>query len=182
MIALIAAHSESGHVIGNAGKIPWKLPEDMQRFRELTTDHIVVMGRKTWESLPGGRPLPNRKNVVLSRHLTGASVPQGVEVYKSMAELVASYLSGWFGSLDSKYLWIAGGAEVYREAFVYADTITTTEVWTPATGDAFFPQIPPVFRLIFRGPLQKSVLNGLQYQYLTYKRINPAGIPITLLS
>ena len=96
----IAAMS-ANRVIGRDGALPWRLPEDMKFFREQTTGHPIVMGRKTWDSL--GRPLPNRRNIVISRTMQAV---EGMEVVRSEEELDALGLEG--------DVYIIGGAEIYR--------------------------------------------------------------------
>ena len=115
MVALIWAQSGSG-VIGRDGGIPWRLPEDMARFKELTMGHTVVMGRRTWESLPARfRPLPGRRNVVLTRN--PAFRADGADVLTSPAAAVADPQS-----------WVIGGAEIYHLAMPRATRCEVTEV------------------------------------------------------
>jgi dihydrofolate reductase len=102
-------------VIGRNGDIPWRVPEDLSRFKELTLGHTVVMGRRTWESLPARvRPLPGRKNVVLTRQAD--YVAPGAEVVTSLENVL---------TLDA---WVIGGAEVYIQALPYATRCEVTEV------------------------------------------------------
>jgi dihydrofolate reductase len=113
-VGLIWAQSASG-VIGRNGDIPWRVPEDLSRFKELTLGHTVVMGRRTWESLPARvRPLPGRKNVVLTRQAD--YVAPGAEVVTSLENVL---------TLDA---WVIGGAEVYIQALPYATRCEVTEV------------------------------------------------------
>lgn len=113
-VSLIWAQSTSG-VIGRAGGIPWRLTEDMAHFKELTGGHTVVMGRLTWESLPAKvRPLPGRRNVVVSRD--GGYAADGAEVVTSFAD----------APLDDA--WVIGGAQVYSLALPVATRCEVTEV------------------------------------------------------
>src|SRR5436190_16221397 len=121
----IAAMS-ANRVIGKDGALPWRLPEDMKFFRSVTTGHPIVMGRKTWDSL--GRPLPNRRNIVLSR--TMAAV-EGAEVVRSPEELDALGLSG--------DVYVIGGAEIYRLLMPRCAAVYLTVLTAEAEGDAFFP-------------------------------------------
>ena len=114
-VTLIWAQSTSG-VIGRDGGIPWQLPEDMARFKELTMGRTVVMGRRTWESLPARfRPLPGRRNVVLTRNpdytATGADVVTSIEA-----------------ALTNPGTWVIGGAEIYHLAMPHATRCEVTEV------------------------------------------------------
>ena len=115
-VALIWAQSTSG-VIGREGGIPWHLPEDLVRFKELTMGHTVVMGRRTWESLPQRfRPLPGRRNIVVSRN-PGYQAP-GAEVVGSIEEAAG------------QQTWVIGGAEIYHLALPRATRCEVTEVET----------------------------------------------------
>ena len=131
----IAALGEN-RVIGAGGKIPWRLPEDMKFFKAQTTGHTVVMGRKTWESL--GRPLPNRRNVVVSRTLApgGGTLP-GAVVVGSLNALEALPPSG--------DIWIIGGAEIYTLAMPRCSELYLTQVKGQFDGDTFFPPYEQLF-------------------------------------
>jgi dihydrofolate reductase len=114
-VGLIWAQSTSG-VIGRGGAIPWQLPEDQARFKELTMGHSVVMGRRTWESLPAkARPLPGRRNVVLSRQ-TGFTA-EGAEVVASLDD-----------ALGDRKTWVIGGEQIYALAMPRATRCEVTEV------------------------------------------------------
>jgi dihydrofolate reductase len=143
-ITLIAAMAEN-RAIGRAGVIPWQIPADLARFREITTGHPLVMGRKTCESI--GRPLPGRTTVVLSRdpHYTAP----GCLLAGSLEAALA--LAGDAPGGDEVF--ICGGGEVYRQALPLADRIFLTLVHRQVAGDAFFPEIPPEFIEISREEL-----------------------------
>ncbi len=133
-LALIAAISEN-NCIGNQGKLPWNIPEDMKHFKDLTIGHTVLMGRKTWESLPKKfRPLPQRKNIIITRDET-YSVPTGVIVCKSLTEVIEKF--------SNETILVIGGAEIYKQTIDLADTLYITHVHTDVPGDAFFPKIDP---------------------------------------
>lgn len=138
MITLIAAVARN-RAIGLDNRLLYWLPNDLKRFKALTTGHTVVMGRRTFESLPKGA-LPNRRNVVLSR--TGVTFP-GVETFVSLEEALASCGAG-------EEVYIIGGASVYDQALPLADRLCLTEVDdTPARADAYFPDYgdwKPVWR------------------------------------
>lgn len=126
-VVIIAAVAKN-RVIGYQGKIPWKIPEDLRRFKQLTRGHTVIMGRKTWESLR--KPLPERRNLVLSRQ--EEFHPAGAEVFSNLSDA----LQGQQG-----IVFIIGGAEIYREAWPRADRLEITEVDQEPRGDAFFPEV-----------------------------------------
>lgn len=128
MKTIIAALSEN-RVIGKDGEIPWHITEDLKRFKHLTTGKTVIMGRKTYESLPENtRPLPDRQNIVLSR----SSPDIEVEVAESLEEAYEK---------SNKEIFIAGGESVYREAMNDADRLELTLVHRVVDGDTFFPEI-----------------------------------------
>jgi dihydrofolate reductase len=124
-ILLIAAIADNG-VIGNAGEIPWHISEDLRRFKRLTMDHPVIMGRKTYESL--GKPLPGRRNIVLTR---GISIP-GIECFTGLDSAIKA-------CPVNATVFIIGGAEVYRQALTLADALFLTLVHQSPDGDTKFP-------------------------------------------
>lgn len=132
MIALIAAVSEN-NCIGKNNSLPWHIPEDMKRFKKITTGHTVVMGRKTWESIPEKfRPLPNRKNIVVTRN-TDYPVPEGVTLYHSVGDVFTH---------ETGDILVIGGAEIYSQSIQCADTLYITHVREfIEDGTAFFPKI-----------------------------------------
>ncbi|OBH10686.1 dihydrofolate reductase [Mycobacterium sp. E1747] len=118
-LGLIWAQSTSG-IIGRGGDIPWRVPEDLIRFKELTVGHTVVMGRRTWESLPSKvRPLPGRKNVVLSRK--SDFVADGAQIVGSLEAALAE-------SEGEPETWVIGGEQVYLLALPHATRCEVTEV------------------------------------------------------
>ena len=132
-ISLIVAADREG-IIGRNGTLPWHLPKDLKRFRELTTGHPVIMGRKTHESI--GRPLPNRTNIVLSRdanlEISGCVVCADLEA--AFDEARAS---------EDTEAFVIGGARVYQAALPHAARIYLTRVDATVSGDVRFPTIDP---------------------------------------
>ena len=130
-VALVAAIARGG-VIGRDGGIPWHIPEDVAHFKAVTTGHAVVMGRKTWESLPERfRPLPDRRNVVVTRD-DGWNA-SGVERAGSVEEALDALR-------DVERVFVIGGAAIYAAALPYADELVLTEVDLDVDGDTFFPE------------------------------------------
>lgn len=127
----IAAMS-ANRIIGRGGALPWRLPEDLKFFRAVTTGHAVVMGRKTWESL--GRPLPNRRNIVLSRTMAAVD---GAEVVRSVEELDALGLEG--------DVYVIGGAEIYQLLLPRCVAVYLTVLEANAEGDTAFPPFEAEF-------------------------------------
>jgi dihydrofolate reductase len=133
IISIIAAMAEN-RVIGRAGAIPWDIPADRRRFRELTMGYPIIMGRKTFESI--GRPLSGRRNIVLSRRPEYRR--EGCCVVHSLADALAA-------SAGADEVFICGGEELYRLALPLADRIYLTVVHKLCAGDAYFPPIPAEF-------------------------------------
>ena len=132
-VVIIAALSQKDRLIGNGLNLPWRIPADLERFKELTLGHPIVMGRRTFESLlfQFGGPLKGRDNVVLTRrpmHVDNANV----HIYRSLEDALAAFA-------DRPKIFIVGGASVYREALAIADRLELTFVEGDFEGDAFFP-------------------------------------------
>jgi dihydrofolate reductase len=161
-VGLIWAQSASG-VIGRAGDIPWRLPEDMSRFKKLTMGHTVVMGRRTWESLPAGvRPLPGRRNVVLTRQAD--YMAEGAAVVTSLDDALAH------GNV-----WVIGGAEIYALALPSASRCEVTEVDVdlPRTDDdAVAPLLDEAW--VAEDADWQVSRAGLRYRFSSYRRIWPS--------
>jgi dihydrofolate reductase len=151
VIGLVWAQSANG-VIGRDGTLPWHLPEDLKHFRSLTTGATVLMGRRTWESLPPRlRPLPDRRNLVLSR------MPQdGVETYSDLPQALAAV---------SGDVWVIGGVTVYTAALSFADRMVVTEIREFFEGDA---QAPDVGRSPDSVGAWQESSTGLHYRFLTW--------------
>jgi dihydrofolate reductase len=134
MIGIIAATTMNG-VIGLDGKIPFNYPEDMAHFKKTTLNSIVVMGRKTLDSI--GRPLPKRQNILIS---SKASSYVGIETFDSIPDVINCY------SKDERDIWFIGGARIYEEAMKYADKIllTITPDYEYSEGAIRFPWINPI--------------------------------------
>jgi dihydrofolate reductase len=160
-VQLIWAQARDG-VIGADGTLPWHLPEDMALFRRLTTGSTVVMGRRTWESLPERfRPLPRRTNVVLT------SDPEWSADGASRAGSVAEVLSRH----DS--LWVIGGGAVYTAFLPHADRLVVTEVDLKVDGDTWAPTIGPEWTPTDRTPAEgwSESATGLRYTVSEYARV-----------
>ncbi len=130
-ISLIAAMAENG-VIGRGGQLPWRLSADLQRFKRLTLGHAVIMGRKTWESI--GRPLPERRMVVVSRQ--NGYRAEGIEVVGSLEEAIQMARAA-----GDDEAFVIGGADVYQQALPSVDRIYITLVLAEIEGDTKFPQV-----------------------------------------
>jgi dihydrofolate reductase len=131
-IALVVAVSRNG-VIGRDGGLPWHISSDLKRFKAITLGKPVIMGRKTWESLPK-RPLPGRKNIVITRQH---------QFFSEGAVVVADIESALRAAGDVEEIAVIGGGEIYAMVFPKADRIYLTEVALDAEGDTFFPALNP---------------------------------------
>jgi dihydrofolate reductase len=167
-INIIAAIAENG-AIGLKGKLLYWLPADLKRFKALTTGHTIIMGRKTFESLPKGA-LPNRRNIVLSRSNKGFP---GAETFASLNKALAACNLPLKGSKGSEDIYIIGGASVYAEALPIADRLCLTEVHdTPAEADAFFPTFDcNEWEVVFREEHQPDEKHAQSFDFVDYKRI-----------
>ncbi|HEX5470243.1 MAG TPA: dihydrofolate reductase [Lacipirellulaceae bacterium] len=129
-VSIIAAVAANG-VIGRNGRLPWKLSNDLRRFKRLTMGHTIIMGRRTWESI--GRPLPGRRTIVVTRQ-SDYQVADGVQIASSLEEALLAA-----EACDETDTFVVGGAELYREALPEADRLYFTEVAADVEGDTYFP-------------------------------------------
>jgi dihydrofolate reductase len=160
-IALIAAVAHNG-VIGADNRLPWRLPDDVRRFRDLTTGHSVIMGRRTWESI--GKPLPGRQNIVVTRARDRA-IP-GVEFAPSLD--AALELAN-----RPEPVFVIGGEALYREALPRAELLYLTEILRDFEGDARFPDFDRSrWRETSREPRAAlGAAGGLAYHFVSYERL-----------
>ena len=157
MISLIVAHSKN-NVIGKDGQLPWHISDDLKRFKELTTGHPIIMGRKTFESI--GRALPNRRNIVVSRqndfHAENITVVGDIRNAINLVE-------------DEDEAFIIGGGEIYKQSLKFADKVYVTYVDEETDGDAYFPELN-----LDNWQLEKLVPNrtndGLKYYFADFVR------------
>ena len=160
-IIIIAAVAKN-RVIGKDNQLIWNIPEDMAHFKSLTQGHTVVMGRKTWESLPPRfRPLPGRRNIVVTRQAD--YLAPGAETVFSVEEAIAL-------AMDTQKLFVIVGAEIYTAAIHTANILELTEVNLSPDGDAWFPTIEKNEWLVNYGPVSTST-SGVQYRFNRYERI-----------
>lgn len=158
-ISIIAAVA-ANRAIGRDGKLIYWLPNDMRRFRQLTTGNTIIMGRRTFLSLPKGA-LPNRRNIVLSRT---ESHFEGCDCYASLADAIAS-------CNDADQVFIIGGASVYAEALAVADRLCLTEVDdTPDGADTFFPVYKEEWQSVWREDHETDEKHAFRYSFVDYER------------
>lgn len=174
MLGMIWAQARGG-VIGEAGDMPWSLPEDMARFKAITTGHPVVMGRRTWESFPPRfRPLPGRDNIVITSDPD--YVAPGARVVGSLEEALAAARALLDSSADE--VWVVGGGRVYRDAMPHADRLEITDIDLDASGDTTAPEpvtgtADALWREVARDPATgwHESRTGLRYAYRALERV-----------
>ena len=156
-LSLIVAYAQN-RVIGRDNTLPWKLPSDLAHFKRTTLGHPIIMGRKTWESL--GRPLPGRRNIVISRDAN--SPAQGAECVTSLAQAIAAVQ-------DLEEAFVIGGAQIYQEALPFAQQVIATEVQESVEGDAFFAPLDKA-QWIEASRQSHPTENGLRFDIVHYQR------------
>ena len=146
--------------IGKGGDLLFRLPSDLRRFKAMTTGHTVIMGRKTLDSLPGGKGLPHRRNLVLSRQSDFA--PDRAEVIHSVEDILKTAEDDAF---------VIGGQQVYEQLLPYCARVYVTKVLSDPEADAFFPDLDklPGWKVASAGEMLTE--NGLSFQYVEYIRI-----------
>ncbi len=161
---LIYACAANG-VIGNKGTLPWHLPEDLKHFRAVTMSHPVIMGRKTWDSLPAKfRPLPGRRNIVVTRQLDWAA--QGAEVAHTMHDALAL-------ARDVQEVFVIGGAEAYAQALPLAQCVYVTEIQQAFEGDTFMPPLDASWKETSRATHHSPAPNNFDYAFVVYEKTAP---------
>ena len=160
-LRIIAAVSDN-NVIGVKGKIPWHIPEDLRRFKELTLDHPVIMGRRTYESIPERfRPLPKRKNIVLSSSL---SDQEGIYIARTIDEALEL--------IEDRDSYVIGGRRVYELFLPYVDRLEITRVHRSFEGETFFPEVNwDEWETSNEERDLVSENERIPYSFLTYSRI-----------
>ena len=162
MLSIIVAKAKN-NIIGKNNKLLWSLPEDLKRFKKLTTGHTIIMWRKTFDSL--GRVLPNRKHIVFTQNPDFKVENENVEIVHSMLE-IKQYID------DENENFVIGGAMIYNLLLPYTKKMYVTEINQDFEGDAFFPKINlEDWKIIEKEKGIKNEKNNLEYEYVTYERI-----------
>ena len=157
-VHLIYARAANG-VIGKDGAMPWHLPEDLAHFKRLTQGHPVIMGRKTWDSLPARfRPLPGRANIVVTRQADWNEI--GAQRASSLREALQL-------CENAEQVWVIGGAQIYAQALPLADELVVTEIDADVEGDAYAPAIGPEWQEVAREALVAG--NGMRLAFVTWR-------------
>ncbi len=164
-ISIIVAVAGKKRVIGSSNKIPWYIPGELKRFKEITMGHPIIMGRKTHESI--GKPLPGRTNIVITTHPDYQAL--GCIVVHSLEEALRFAQGKPF---DSEEVFIIGGGQIYAEALPLADKLYLTYIDKEIEGDVFFPDYSDFKKVISQSNWMES--NGLKYKFLELERYTPS--------
>lgn len=157
MLSLIAAINEN-YVIGKDNKLPWHISEDLKRFKKLTTGKTLVMGRKTFESLPG--ILPNRKHIIITGNMNYTYVNDNVEIVHNINDILK-----YKDSKDEAF--IIGGGKIYAEFLPYCEKLYLTKVHSNQSGDTYFPKFDINNYTVIENENHES--NNIKYSFLTLK-------------
>ena len=161
MLSIVVAKAKN-NIIGKDNKIIWHLPEDLKHFKNLTTGHTIIMGRKTFESF--GRPLPNRKHIVFSQNPDFKVNDENVEVVHSLLQ-IQDLIEG------KEEAFVIGGAMIYNFLMPYVRKMYVTEIEKDFDGDTFFPLIDEdIWKETAREKGIKDEKNDLDYYFVTYER------------
>jgi dihydrofolate reductase len=165
MLSLIVALTHDARVIGRDGGLPWRLSEDLKRFKRLTMGHHIVMGRKTYESI--GRPLPGRTSIVVTRQQQLFPSTANIKYAHSLQQAVV--LTG--GDAE---VFVIGGGELFREALPLADKAYVTWVYADLEGDTYFPEFPtPAWKQDSDEYIPQDERNEFPTRFRIYERIRP---------
>ena len=157
-ISIIVAHSRN-MAIGKANALLWRLPEDLKRFKKLTTGHPIIMGRKTYQSI--NRPLPDRTNIIVTRD-ENLEIPGCIIVHSVTGAIEKAK------EFDREEIFIIGGAEIYKETLPLVDRLYVTKVDLDVEGDAFFPEYSNIFTKKISE--ESGEFKGLKYSYLILEK------------
>lgn len=162
MLSIIVAKAKN-NIIGKDNKLLWHLPEDLKRFKKLTTGHNIIMGRKTFESL--GRILPNRKHIIFSNNPDFRVNDENVQVVHSLLE-IQEYIE------NDEETFVIGGAMIYNFLMPYVNKMYVTEIEKEFEGDTFFPKIDEEkWKIVEKEKGPKDGENHFEYEYITYELI-----------
>ena len=160
MIIQIAAAAEN-NALGKDNKLVWHLPNDFKRFKEITTGHTIILGRKTFESFP--KPLPNRTHIIVSRQ-NNYQVPENCFVVNSIEKALEM-------AQKNENVFIIGGAEIYKQSLHLTDKIELTRVHTTCEADAFYPEIDQnQWKIVNEEFHPKDEKHNFDFTFITYLR------------
>lgn len=157
-ISIIAAIGKNTRAIGKNNQLLWCIPEDLQRFKKLTSGRPIIMGRKTFESI--SRPLPNRTNIIVTRDKNFQAL--GCVICYSLEEALEKAKE-----IEKEEIFVIGGAEIYQQAMPFADKLYLTLMESDAEGDTFFPEYGEFTKTLFK---QESISDNIKYTFLDLGR------------
>lgn len=163
----------NNNCIGGNNTLLWKQSNDLKRFKELTTGKVVIMGQKTYESLPNG-PLPNRTNIIISDD-DNFNNPYGTYRAKSIKhslDVVKGYVNMYKKEEDKSEIFIIGGGSIYRQFLPLASKLYITRINADVEGDTYFPELDDSWKITFKEPHEKDEKNQYDYIYEVYEKIN----------
>lgn len=169
MLSMIVTTDLDG-AIGNKGDLLYHIPEDLKRFKELTTGHTIIMGRKTFESLPNQKPLPNRLNIVITRY---PSIFMAEHKDEDIYSLSLDGLKSLIESCPNEEIFVIGGAEIYTQLMPYVDKIYLTKIYdNEKEADTFIDISFYKFKMVYKSKLKYNWDNedGIPYQFIDYIR------------
>lgn len=158
IISMVVAIAEKNRAIGRNNKLMWNIPEDLLRFKKITLNHPIIMGRKTFESI--GRPLPNRTNIIITRN-KAYTVKECIVVNSLQKAIEAA------NKVETEEIFIIGGGEIFKEALPITDKLYLTLVHGDYEGDVFFPDYSEFKTVLFQ---QEHESNGYKYTYIDATR------------
>lgn len=159
---IIAAYDKNNG-LGYKGKLLCHLSKDLKQFKELTQNKVVIMGRKTMESLPNQKPLPNRRNIVLTRKPN--ELPQGFEGVSGLAQLTLL-----LANVKDEDIWIIGGGEIYKLFMPFCDKLYITEINSVFEADTFFPEFKSKREWVENKRSKTMVEDDIEYSFVEYTR------------
>lgn len=164
MLSIIVAIAKN-NVIGNDNKLIWHISEDLKRFKEITSGKTIVMGRKTFESLPG--VLPNRKHIILTRDKNFKVNSECVEIIYDFDELLNKYKN------SDDEVFIIGGGEIYKQLLPYSNKLYLTKINKDFDGDTYFPQINyNDFKIDYESDVITDEKSGLEYKFINLSKLS----------
>lgn len=162
IVVAVGRDGQHNHVIGNGNELLWHIPDDLKRFKALTLGHPIIMGRKTFESLPPKvRPLPGRTNIVVTRDVHWSH--EGVITAHSIEDALAKARD-----IDHEEIFIGGGTQIYEHALPQVDRLYLTLIDDEKEGDAYFPPYEKEFTK--KLAIESREFNGLKYEWVTLER------------
>lgn len=157
---------DNNNIIGTNNTIPWHIPEDLKRFQEITLNNVIVMGRKTFESLPNGK-LKNRINIVITNNITNKNTDN---------DLIFTNMNNFYTIIDNyisnKKIYIIGGSEIYKLFYNNCKIIHLTKVYLESEGSVYFPININNYVSTYNSDIYTSKNNNIKYQFNTYEKIN----------